>query len=676
MMSFLFQHLLFLLGYAVLVWAVGETFLRGLGRWTGGLDLDLDGGVDGDGLSSMGERLPWALACGLGWTAQGLFFLGLAGLLSAGWMALFAGLALLLCRDALASLLQISIDLGRRARPAPGRAGAVTLGALGLGLPLIWPAFYPPISFDGGMYHLPFASRFLEAGRLVWMPEVRYPIFPQGAEMHFLPALAWLGDVAAKLTQTLPLFAVAVLLWREGRRFGSRRVGLWAAALWLGTPVVVRVGTQAYVDVSTALHVGAAFFAWFRWEEARKGAESRSVGTGRAGFWLALLGLQLGFAAAVKYSALFFVLAAGFAMLGSGLRLSPAHWKKTLLAATVAGLWFSLAAAPWYGRIALQTGNPVFPFYTQIFGDNPWRHSHDDRSLADRTADDSTGSGVLQAASDLVTVPWDSWFERDRFHRQAPLSPFFVVLVPWLLWPALASPLGRRILILSLAYGFFWTTTEQDLRILFPILPLLGLAAALALDRLGSRVGRLRRPAVVWLAAGLFVAPGWLFSVYQAQRLGPLPTDEAARHVFLARNLDGYTEMRRLETLHGDDFSVYVLYGEHLRHVCAGRMLGDWFGPERFERVLESASTAQGLHAELRSMDVGYFMVRRPWPTGELPRRDAAFATLFEAVDFEAMDFEAIDGEAVDTGPESPDPTLRRAFDLYRLRQPVEPAQR
>ena len=41
----------------------------------------------------------------------------------------------------------------------------------GVAVPVLVLACYPPTGFDAGLYPLPFAERFIEAGRLVFAPE-------------------------------------------------------------------------------------------------------------------------------------------------------------------------------------------------------------------------------------------------------------------------------------------------------------------------------------------------------------------------------------------------------------------------------------------------------------------------------------------------------------------------
>ena len=67
------------------------------------------------------------------------------------------------------------------------------------------------------------------------------------------------------------------------------------------------------------------------------------------------------------------------------------------------------------------------------------------------------------------------------------------------------------------------------------------------------------------------------------------------------------------------------------------------------QRILGAATDAESLHRELRSLDVDFFMVRRPWPS-VLPVRSTSFERFFEKVDLRS------------------ESEVPRTFDLYRLR--------
>src|SRR5262249_27921695 len=131
----------------------------------------------------------------------------------------------------------------------------------------------------------------------------RYPVFPQLTEM--LGTVAYLagGAVGPALVQALFAALTAAALYTWGVRHLSPRAGIWAAALWLGQPIIVFLGSVAYVDIGLCCYVPLAALA---------------VGSGwRAGDprWFAAAGCAAGCAAACKYLGLVHVAILGVATL-------------------------------------------------------------------------------------------------------------------------------------------------------------------------------------------------------------------------------------------------------------------------------------------------------------------------------------------------------------------------
>src|SRR5690606_7690330 len=156
--------------------------------------------------------------------------------------------------------------------------------------------------------------------------------FPQLVEVLFGAALLFGDDRAARLLE-LAMTALATLaIFGWVRRHASAAAGVWAAALWVGSPHVVLFGSDAYVDVTLALFGTLALQAL---DASREGPEGR---------WPWTAGALAGAAAATKYLGLFFV---GAVPLGF---LIVARRPLRLRAAGIALLAAVAVAAPWYGR--------------------------------------------------------------------------------------------------------------------------------------------------------------------------------------------------------------------------------------------------------------------------------------------------------------------------------------
>ncbi len=598
--GFLCRHLGSLGIVAASAWIFGETVL---GRF-----MEIPEGL---------ERRILAAALGLGLLAQSLFVLGLLGLLEPE--IVFAGL---IAGHLLGYRTWRSLPgRWRRCRQRLRRAHLGVLAcALGILAPCLVLALYPPTGFDATMYHLPFARSFADAGRLVYLPDLRVPVFPVAVEMIFVPFYFLSGDVAAKLTQLLAMLLTAALIFAWGRRDFSARVGLWAAALWLGVPLVVWLGASAYIDMGLTLFVTAAFYGWERWEES---------GDRR---WLVLAGVFVGLAAGAKYVGLVFCAALFGA---TALRALKTRNLRPLVTFSLAA---ALALGPFYLRIVYYTGNPVFPFYSSVFGASEWTIAREDVYPAAVSESAPQGTGIARRAfagvSTLLLVPWNGVFNRGVFHWQSPISPYYLILIPLCLPWGLAARRLRWQLVVVGGYGMFWAVTFPDVRYLVPVIPLLHFGLAAGAER-WAQLTAVRRWAtsrvVTWGVAALLAAPGPLYAVYKIREQGGLPVTAEQREVYLAKQVPGYAAIRWLNLRHGSGYTAYALFGERLHYYAHGRFLGDWFGPMRYSRILAASHDGEALYRELRGLGAEYFLVKLEHPGIQLPQ-DGFFRAHFAPV--------------------------------------------
>ena len=96
-------------------------------------------------------------------------------------------------------------------------------------LPYFLLPLYPPTAFDATMYHLPSAIAYAQNHSLVFLPLVRFSLFPQINEMLFPLVLILSDDVSAHLVQFLMMGLVALGLYAWGQRLFNSRVSCWAA---------------------------------------------------------------------------------------------------------------------------------------------------------------------------------------------------------------------------------------------------------------------------------------------------------------------------------------------------------------------------------------------------------------------------------------------------------------
>ncbi len=592
----------------------------------------------GAGAAVLGRRLTWRVAyadslealffstsLGLGVLASLIFVLGLLRLLYAPVMlALIVGALFSSVKVWRRLYLRIAVEPSS-SRSGPRLSWFVVISVFVL-VPSIVLALYPPTEWDTTLYHLPYAKAFAQEHRLLFLPDIRFPVFPQLVEMLFVFKLLLVDDVATHFVELTAMLLTALGLVTWGVRLFSLRSGLWAAALWLGNPLVVWLGTSAYVDVGLTLFVTSALYAWTRWSESR---DSK---------WIVLAGLFAGFAAASKYTGLFFV---GLLLAQATIEAVRERKMRSVLAFMLAVV---VACGPSYAWIVYLTGNPVFPFYSDLFGAREWdtelaqnRGVPPGRHLMGRVASVMRfeTKRIFGGLDDLLLVPYRAVFDREIFDLQPPLSPFYLVLLPVL------GPLGllrrktRWLLITSACFGVFWLLSLQDLRLLLPVLPLLSLALTSEFDRLirrhGGRWRLLSGAGVAPYVAVAVIAPGPLYAAHNVHEKGRLPTTLEQRESYLSQRVAGYDALRWLNRHHGRDYCVYVLFGAELAYYAEGRALGDFQGPWRYQRVLDVVDDGRRLYLELRRMGVGYLLVLQPGSAVN-PPDDQNFHSCFKKV--------------------------------------------
>ena len=556
------------------------------------------------------------LDLGTGW--EGFAIPVALGMVVLAHVLLLLGSLGLLSRGAVVGVIVAVHLLQRFFPPLPGgRECGWERGARGvrafllalLVLPLFVLALYPPTAFDETLYHLPFARAFARTGGVPFLPELRFPVFPQLVDLLFAAMLLLAGDVASHLVSLLAVLATAALLAGWGRRMGSPAAGWLAGGIWLGSPLVAYLATTGYIEACLVLFTTAAVWAVNRWRGSQESGSQES-GSQESG-WLLLAGAFAGAAAGTKYHGLYFV---GVIFLAVALTAPRGSRVRGLLLYSLAAL---AVLAPWYGRILFYTGNPVFPFYAGLFGLAPTPWGPPGWPLIP----ESSLGGRLRA---LAALPWNAVFVRAKVGLQPPYSPAWLLSLPLLAWALVREARVRWILAVAAGFALIFLASPVDSRYAVPALSLAGLALGLVLARWVAP-----RPAAV-LAAALLL-PGWSYAVYRIALQGPVPTTLEARDRYLAEQLPVYPALRFLNRTRGDGYTVYALHAERMVYHADGVLLGDWNGPASFGRILPLVHDPIALHRELRQLGAGYLLVVQG--VGTPPPVDApAFRELFRRI--------------------------------------------
>ena len=495
------------------------------------------------GTFAAGKRLSGAMrsALGLALLAHALFALGLAGRLRA--IPLMA-LALIACAGGVWRMRGKREPDGERSRERMHPLVAISLSLTAAAVFAV--TLMPPLAFDETLYHLPFVQAFARSGAVEFLPELRFPVFPILQELLALGPYLAAGDTATHVVSFAEVCILAALMIEWGNRHVPR-AGALAAALFLGSPLLVHLSSVLYVELALTLFVVAGFLSLERRHHT-------------------LAGLLLGTACSVKYLGFYF----------AAMALVVVVRRREGIARFLAAA--GAAALPTTMWIFLKSGDPFFPF----LGKSQW----------------SLGVGreiePLDRLTGLLRLVWDVTFARDRAGMQPPITPLLTVIVIFVAMAAKRDVHARWLLVAGAGYVAILSFLLQDARYLVPLLALLCIPAAVLVAQ--------RWPRAVTPLAVCALLPALAYASYRLSILGPPPA-AAARRQWLSARVPEYRAL-----LQAGSSSVYVCGGENLK-AYAARVLGDHAGPSSFARILGDGGAAAA--TRLRGLGIETLLVAK-----------------------------------------------------------------
>ena len=324
------------------------------------------------------------------------------------------------------------VDVGR----LPDLAFALPLAATLLGTLLT--ALSPVTDGDALCYHLQVPKVFLAQGTVGFDPDLHETVYPLLTELIFAVALAFRGPVACRLLSWVLGLAFAANVTALARpSLGPR--AWWAGVIALLVPAVSNGMSAPLNDVALAAFGMSAIVGWARFHDR---PSSRTA---------ALAGVLAGLALGVKYPALVLAGLLGLAVLASAIRTHGL--KRASLWSALFGVSALLVGGGWYLRAWVHTGNPVYPFFRQVFGGSGLDEVLDPikRPLAVNLAN------LLSALGPITLQP----NRFDSFAHQ--FGPVFLLFLPALL---LEKPPRRVLGIVAIGYTFLTLclTQRQSMR--------------------------------------------------------------------------------------------------------------------------------------------------------------------------------------------------------------------
>jgi len=340
------------------------------------------------------------------------------------------------------------------------RSGSVTAGdywAMALLLFVLGAHFLmslmPEVSADGIAIHLTVPMHV--AAHHVWhfdVSQVSWAVMPMTAEWCYTTVYLLGGEFAAKLLPFVFLCLSCALIVLLSRRVASRAASLLLAAVYAATPVMQLITGSMCTDmlwVTFLLGAAVLIVHWTEWRDAAA---------------LPLGGILLGAAMSTKLVALSFVAPCFLWVL-----FNCVGWKRGIdrksLAALAQGVALgAILAAPPYVTAFLKTGNPVFPYFNDVYQSTHY----------DTKPDWDDGRWKTKIT---WHAPIDATFRSSKFlesqNGALGLSWVFILLI---LCAPPRSMITRSVvgaLAVGLLFFVFTWSRASYLRYLIPVFPLL-----------------------------------------------------------------------------------------------------------------------------------------------------------------------------------------------------------
>lgn len=354
--------------------------------------------------------------------------------------------------------LAMAIRARRTSRTAWIPSAVIAGIALGVVWLIAWLwATIPPAFYDELEYHLVIPERALATDSLQAYPWSFFTLMPHASDLLLAWGLAIGGDRGARAMHWAFYVWGSLAAWGLLDGLLRSRSSPWTAALIAGalaaSPTFWFLGTLSFSEMSlTAALVTAACVV--------ADAERYRLP------WLPA-GVLLGFVASLKLN--------GFVWVLAGLAAMLVAWRVVRKVA-LAGLLALIGGAPWWGRAAALTGNPVYPLaHGWLGGGGLWNDANQSLVISDLPP-----SVLALGPSNTLRLPWDLVVHPERFGSAseagllAVVALFAVLLLPALTRARRTAPhtrwLGDAAAVFVVFSGTAWAITSTTTRFFAPTL--------------------------------------------------------------------------------------------------------------------------------------------------------------------------------------------------------------
>jgi hypothetical protein len=360
----------------------------------------------------------------------------------------------------------------------------------------------PEISFDSLWYHLTLPKIYLINHAIIHIPGglLYYADMPKLTEMFYVGGLSFGNEIIAKLIHFLFGILILFAIYKISRKFILQKFSLVAVLIFYSSLVVGWESITAYVDLSRTFFEVLAFWGILNWFE-KKNLK-----------WLIAAGIMMGFAITAK------LVAACSLIIFLALFAYQVYTKKEKILLTVKSflmfVFFAfLIPLPWFISSFLNTGNPFYPYFSNIPVD----------------------SGQSFALPNLLLILKD--FYNLFLNLSDPISPLYLILLPIIIFAF--KKFDRKaifLVIYTLVALVTWYLTQEARggRFIMPYLPVFSILAAVAVEKIKDK----KIETMVIIAVVLVGLSSIFYRGLANKKFMPVLLGRESKSEFLVKNLN------------------------------------------------------------------------------------------------------------------------------------------
>jgi len=564
---------------------------------------------------SFGEQVFFSTGIGFAVIGYSIFLLGIFHFLHSASLYI---LLIILTILSIAGWLQLRTRLMTPGIPSlqPGWekvAFLLLIVCLGAGLLLV---LTPEIGKDALIYHLAVPKLYLRHHGFYFIHGNIFSNYPLHSEMLYVIGLFLQGDTLAKGIHFAVLLCVLLGMYQFIRHtMNENAFPVISMVVFYTIPHVFVTSHMAYIDLFVTFYSLAAVFAFINWfDRSERG-------------WLILCGTFSGLAAAAKYTSLLLPL------LGCLGILWASHYHRTEFRKVVHTLFLYTSVVicvgiPFYLKNWFMTGNPIYPFFYEIFGGRGWEPEQA-RSYSLFVQN----LGIGREFIDYILLPWNISFraKMNSLQFDGLLGPIFILTLPFLVGIRKLSIQMKFIAVYCIATFMFWASTAQQIRYLIPVFPFLAIMT-------GYILTYYKRKPILFGILIFLIAGSLVFNIYHITRdfLKIKPAGVVvgleSREAFLSRMLPSYGMFQFANENLPRDSRIFLIYMKNWIFLCNHGCYSDsMFESYTIRKILAVSPTPEAVFRELKERRFTHILYDKNYVNGATSAFSPQEKTLFSA---------------------------------------------